>query len=233
MIHIAIVEDEKEFAQTLQEYIQRYMAETHTAIQADTFHDGMSFLDEYSGKYQIVFMDIAMPHMNGMDTAERLRKVDSNVCLIFITSLAQYAIRGYEVEALDFIVKPVAYDLFKIRLEKAISRIRTADYYTIKTANGLRKIRLSDLIYIESNKHYLYFHTTTETSRMRGTMRDLEGAFEQKGFALISGSLLVNLSYVEEIEGNSVTAGGEMLAVARAYKTKFRERLTEYMGGMI
>lgn len=155
------------------------------------------------------------------------------MCLIFITSLAQYAIRGYEVEALDFIVKPVAYDLFKIRLEKAISRIRTADYYTIKTANGLRKIRLSDLIYIESNKHYLYFHTTTETSRMRGTMRDLEGAFEQKGFALISGSLLVNLSYVEEIEGNSVTAGGEMLAVARAYKTKFRERLTEYMGGMI
>ena len=135
MIHIAIVEDEKEFAQTLQDYIQRYMAETHTAIQTDTFHDGMSFLDEYSGKYQIVFMDIAMPHMNGMDTAERLRKVDSNVCLIFITSLAQYAIRGYEVEALDFIVKPVAYDLFKIRLEKAISRIRTADYYTIKTAN--------------------------------------------------------------------------------------------------
>lgn len=65
MIHIAIVEDEKEFAQTLQDYIQRYMAETHTAIQTDTFHDGMSFLDEYSGKYQIVFMDIAMPHMNG------------------------------------------------------------------------------------------------------------------------------------------------------------------------
>lgn len=232
MIHIAIVEDEKEFVTMFQDYLQRYMRETHTAIQMETFYDGMSFLDEYSRKYQIVFMDIAMPHMNGMTTAKRLRQMDPDVCLIFITGLTQYAIRGYEVEALDFIVKPVTYDLFKIRLEKAISRIRIADYYTIKTANGLRKINLSDLIYIESNKHYLYFHMTTETVRMRGTMHDVSADFEQKSFAFISGSLLVNLSYVEGMQGNLLTVGGETITVARVYKTKFRERLTEYMGGI-
>lgn len=233
MIHIAIVEDDKEFVKMFQDYLQRYMRETHTAIQVETFHDGMSFLDEYSGKYQIVFMDIAMPHMNGMTTAERLREMDSDVCLIFITSLTQYAIRGYEVEALDFIIKPVTYDLFKIRLEKAISRISILDYYTIKTANGLRKINLSDLIYIESNKHYLYFHMTMETIRMRGTMHAVSAEFVQKSFAFISGSLLVNLSYVEGIQGNSLMVDGETFVIARTYKTKFRERLTEYMGGII
>lgn len=233
MIHIAIVEDEKEFEKMLLDYIQRYMSETHTMIQTDTFHDGMSFLDEYSGKYQIVFMDIAMPNMNGMDTAQRLRNVDASVGLIFITSLAKYAIRGYEVAALDFIVKPVSYELFKIRLEKAIVRNRVTDYYTLKTPNGLRKIKYDNLVYIESSKHYLYFHMTAETSRMRGTMRDVGAAFEQRGFAFISGSFLVNLSYVDELHGSSITAGGETLNVARAYKTKFRERLTEYMGGML
>lgn len=65
-------------------------------------------------------MDIAMPQMNGLETAKRLRAVDKNVCLIFITTLAQYAIKGYEVDALDFLIKPVRFDLFSIKLEKQL-----------------------------------------------------------------------------------------------------------------
>ena len=164
--------------------------------------------------------------------AEKLRKIDKEVCLIFVTSLAQYAIRGYEVSALDFIVKPVSYELFKIRMERAISLVHKTDYYTIKTADGIRKININNLMYIESNKHYLYFHTTKDVCRMRGTMKEISESFENKSFAFISGSLLVNLSYVEEMYGNTIKIGEEILSIARMYKMKFREKLAGYLGGI-
>lgn len=146
--------------------------------------------------------------------------------------MAQYAIRGYEVSALDFIVKPVSYELFKIRMERAISLVHKTDYYTIKTADGIRKININNLMYIESNKHYLYFHTTKDVCRMRGTMKEISESFENKSFAFISGSLLVNLSYVEEMYGNTIKIGEEILSIARMYKMKFREKLAGYLGGI-
>ena len=101
MISIAIVEDQAELSNTLLSYIRRYMAETHEAIEAKVFCDGAPFIDEC---FQIVFMDIAMPNIDGQEAARRLREIDNVVCLIFITSLAQYAIRGFEVSALDFVL---------------------------------------------------------------------------------------------------------------------------------
>lgn len=231
MIYVAVVEDE--FAGSLLKYIHQYSMELNLPIQTERFYDGMSFLDEYTGKYQIVFMDIAMPNMNGMETAGKLRKVDKDVCLIFVTSLAQYAIRGYEVSALDFIVKPLTYELFKVRMERAVAWVHVDDYYTIKTSDGIKKININNLIYIESSKHYLYFHTTKDVSRMRGSMREISDYFESKSFAYLSGSVLVNLSYVEEMDGNTVKVGAETLPIARMYKTKFREKLTGYLGGIL
>lgn len=233
MISIAIVEDQEEFSNVLVDYIKRYMKETHRTITVSLFRDGASFIDEYNGKYQIVFMDIAMPHMNGLDAARKLREKDNTVCLIFITSMAQYAIRGYEVSALDFILKPVQYDLFRIKLDKAISHIRKDTVFTIQIPNGVKNVSLEDLIYIESNKHYLYFRTTSDTYRMRGSMRELRGFFEGKGFALANGSQLVNLSYVKEVHGNEIQIAGETLNIARTYKTDFWNKLTVYMSGGI
>ena len=171
--------------------------------------------------------------LDGLDAARRLREVDQDVCLIFLTSMAQYAIRGYEVAALDFVIKPLAYDLFKIKLEKAIARIRVDESFHIQVSNGIKTVRFSQLRYVESSKHYLYFHTGTDTHRMRGSMRDITAAFLANGFAAASGSLLLNLSYVEQASGSEVTVAGEHFSVARTYKNDFWNRLTGYMSGGI
>lgn len=231
MISIAVVEDERSFSEQLVQYIRRFTEETHQLLQVEVFHDGASFLDEYDGHFQIVFMDIVMPHMGGLDAAYRLREIDKNVCLVFITSMAQYAIRGYEVCALDFVIKPLAYELFKIKLEKAIAHIKVDETFHIPVPNGIQAVRFSQIKYIESNKHYLYFHTQEQTYRMRGSMRDIHQKFIENGFAFASGSLLVNLSYVEQAHGNEVVIAGNYMPIARTYKAEFWKTLTVYMSG--
>lgn len=231
MIRIAVVEDELEIAQQLMQYIRRYSKEGHRTIEVEHFSDGASFLDEYHGRFQIVFMDIVMPHLDGLEAAHRLRELDQNVCLIFITSMGQYAIRGYEVNALDFIVKPVEYDLFRIKIEKAISHIREDESFQFPVANGVQTLRFSQVQYVESYKHYLYFHTDGDTYRMRGSMRDICQQFESNGFALAGGSLLVNLARVDSATKNEVTVGGVIFPIARTYRAEFWSRMTVFMNG--
>ena len=103
MIEIAIIEDTDIHARTLQAYLQRFADENQAAFYTTVFHNAVAFLENYSAKYDVVFMDIAMPYLNGMDAAHALRKLDKDVLLIFITSLAQYAVQGYDVDAFAYL----------------------------------------------------------------------------------------------------------------------------------
>ena len=101
MIHLAIVEDEQLYIDQLTEYIHRYEAEKKLKFKISVFSDGAEIVEDYKGVYDIIFLDIQMKFMNGMDAAEKIRELDPNVVIIFITNMTQYAVRGYEVDALD------------------------------------------------------------------------------------------------------------------------------------
>ena len=134
MIRIAIVEDDRVCAGTLQEYLCRYEKESGEIIQSTLFEDGEDIAVGYRAEYDIILMDIEMQFMDGMSAAEAIRKVDEEVTIIFITNMAQYAIRGYSVNALDYVLKPVSYFAFSQRLDRAVSRLRKKEkhYVVIK-----------------------------------------------------------------------------------------------------
>ena len=135
MIRIAIVEDEDSYVQVLTGYLKQYETEHSLSFQISVFHDGLDIVSEYKADYDIILLDIQMKHLDGMKTAEKIRELDEDVSFIFITSTIQFAVQGYLVDALGYVVKPVAYLAFSQILGKAVKKVKQKqqkDYMTIE-----------------------------------------------------------------------------------------------------
>ena len=161
MIRVAIVEDDAEVQGVLQEYVRRYTRQYGTEFEVTVFADGVDILEDYRAVYDIIFLDVEMKHLDGMTTAERIRQMDADVILIFITNMAQYAIRGYSVGALDYVLKPVPYFAFSQQLLKAVARLekRAKRYLTVPVEGGLRRLDTASIYYLESEGHRVHFYT--------------------------------------------------------------------------
>ncbi|WP_294516818.1 LytTR family DNA-binding domain-containing protein [uncultured Pseudoflavonifractor sp.] len=143
MIRIAIVEDEQEQINIMQEFLTRYEQEKNVDFEVAVFDSGVKFLADYQPIYDLVFMDIQMPHLNGLDTARTIFSMDKNIGIVFVTNMMQYAIKGYEVDALDFIVKPLKYYQFSVKLARVIEKVRKREGREIVLTVSKEKIRLS------------------------------------------------------------------------------------------
>ena len=147
MIHIAIVEDDVHDKARLKKCLKRYEEETQRRFEVTEFSDGEDIITEYMAKYDLILMDIEMTFMNGMSAARRIREMDPDVELIFITNMPQYAIQGYKVNALDYLLKPLSYFSFTETMNKALKRIGTSEkkYVVVATNGGKMKDTLSQL----------------------------------------------------------------------------------------
>ena len=117
------------------------------------FHDAVTFLDQYTADYQIVFMDIMMPMLDGMQAARLLRQKDNKVALVFVTTMRQYAVQGYEVDACDFLVKPVTYPEFALKFTRILTKVPQPDTgreVFLKTENSFVRLSSRDILYVES-----------------------------------------------------------------------------------
>ena len=151
MLRIAVVDDEKVYIDQITEYIEQYAKEKNRDIQTETFSDGDVLLKEYRSQYDIILLDIEMSVMSGMDTAREIRKINQDVVLVFITNMAQYAINGYEVGALDYVLKPLNYYTFSVRLERAIQRVkkRQPEEILLNLPDGIKRLKADSIYYIE------------------------------------------------------------------------------------
>jgi Response regulator of the LytR/AlgR family len=233
MIRIAIVEDDLRCMKQFCGYVKRYVEENKENIDIKTFQDGDDIVYEYKAIYDIIFMDIQMKVMDGMKAAQSIRKMDDNVILIFITNMAQYAIQGYSVNAMDFVLKPVSYFAFSEQLSKAIRRLKkkTRAYITIKQEGGIIRLDVTQITYIESQGHKILIHTENDIFITIGTMKNFEQQLMQHGYSRCNNCYLVNLKYVESIQQNMVTVAKEQLQISRPRKKAFMEELADFVGG--
>lgn len=231
MHRVALVEDEQDIAEELHGYIDRYCAEYNEIIEVDVFSNGAVFLENYTPRYDIILMDIMMPRLNGMEAAKKLRLIDKNVILIFMTNMAQYAVKGYEVDALSFVVKPVKYQAFAMNMTRAISEVRKRknDYITVNTDDSWRRISTSEIRYIEVSGHTIYLHLVDGTLRIKQqSLSSLEEQLKPFGFMRCNVCYLINSRFITLVVGNSVFLGETELMISRARKKDFLRQLAGY-----
>ena len=234
MVRIAIVEDDRAYAEKLQGYLEQYRAEHQAALHCRVFHDGLAFLEGYHLDFDILLMDIEMPMLDGMSAARRVREADPHVVIMFITSMAQYAIRGYEVGALDFILKPVSYAVFSQKLQKAVrlANRNRQEHLLLPMTGTQRRVSIPLILYVEVAGHQLQIHTETGIHCVSLPLKKLEAELAGHPFAKCNQCYLVNLRHVEEFRGNTVVVGGHTLQVSRPRRKDFQIALTNYYGGI-
>ncbi len=230
-IHVAIVEDEEKEQVALKSHVERFAVENHMSFEVDVYSDPVHLLDGYQPVYDIIYMDIQMPHINGMEAAHRLRALDQKVLLVFVTNLAQYAVEGYEVSALDYVIKPVQYYSFAMKLTRALWRMEQADEdaLNISTSGGTARVSLRDLKYIEVRDHLLTYYTVDGSYSELGSLSSLEEKLAGKDFARCSSSCIVNLKYTASVKGYVLTMrDGTTLKISQPRKKRFIQAFKDY-----
>ncbi len=234
MLRVAVVEHDPVSANKLSEFIRQYARNNEMEISFQLFEGGDRFLGKYENNYDLIFLGMDLPGLDGMETAKRLRKRDSDVVLIFVTELAQQAIRGYEVDALDFLMKPLNYYAFSLKMDKGIRRLqqRSSDVILLKTTTGIHRLEVRQIYYLETSNRLLLYHTSAGIYSVRNTMHNAQQELEKYHFKKCNQCYLVNLQHVTDVQDDTVTVADKTLEMSRRSKKSFLSALVAYIGGV-
>lgn len=235
VFRLAIVEDEQQDAALLKGHIHRYFQENapSDSFRITEFSSATSFIEQYRSDFDLVFLDIQMPGINGMEAAAALRKKDGSVLLVFVTNMAQYAVRGYDVNAAGFILKPVSYYDFLLRMRKcmAILQTRTEEYMTLSLRQGFVRLPVRSILYVEVNRHMLTYHVDGEPISATGSLAQAEAALHGSDFLRCNSCYLVNPRAIQSVLGYDIRLiNGETIQISHPKKKQFMQELNIWLG---
>lgn len=232
-MNIAIVEDDPRFASELADMLARWERENGVGCQIRVFSDGDEILRYGGAGFDLILMDIEMKLVNGMDAAEQIRQRDSLVQIVFITANPQYAIRGYAVRALDYLLKPLSYEALRALMRRVQAELdRSAGFAMVEIVSreGTVRQRVHDLLWIASAGHRLCFHTAAgDYESTLYTLRTMEEKLAGHGFRRCNSGCLVNLRRVQHMNHDEITVDGVKLTVSRGRRRDFLDALAAYL----
>lgn len=234
MLHIAICDDEPAFIDHFSQLLRRYGDESGEQLKLSTYNDGLALIEHYDPSLDLIFLDIRMKLVDGLKTAEFVRRQDANVGLIFLTTLAEYALEGYQYQATNYIVKPLGYTRLKTELDRFIGqRRRAASAPSVIIANddGRFKVPLDTIRYIETHKRNLLVHAEQGEIISYKSMKEMEAHLTAYDFVRCHTSYLVNLFYVKDVQKLELElADGVRLPISQPKRKAVMARLAEYWG---
>lgn len=213
--------------------LEKYSKEKNIFFNIQSFESGDAFLMRFKSQYDFIILDINLSAMNGIDVARRIREKDEEVVIMFATNLAKYATRGYEVDAIDFVLKPLTYASFYLRLERAMKKINKRDNYfvVVQCEGGFNRININDVLYVEVIAHNIIFHlvdgSNTTTS---GTLKKYEEQLKDYWFIRCNSCYLVNARKIKRVEKLDVhLLNNEIIAISHPKKKFFMEAFKKYV----
>ena len=234
-MNIAIIDDLTTELDLLTTYLTDFAKEEAREFQLSRYESGDAFLENFRGQYDLILMDIDMPGLNGIDTSREIRRIDERAVLMFVTAMPQYALAGYEVDAIDYIIKPVSYPDFALKLKKALRYVKqnkADEPIVLQTKEGLITLNISEIYYIESALHYCIYHTRDREYRVRENISAVEQRLAPFGFARCNAGYLVALKHVKAIIKDDVKVGDYTLKISRGKKASFTEQFAKMLGGL-
>lgn len=231
-INVAIVEDETKAAEHLKTFLKQYEKEQSVCFGIQIFSDALTFLDAYHNDLDIVFMDIELPDLNGMKAAKKLRARDENVVLIFVTNMAQYALEGYSVNAYDYILKPVNYYAFSMKLARLISRLknRETDLIEIRSEGELFSLEAKYIRKIESDGHHVIFYLFDRNYIVYNSLKEIAQKLPDY-FVKCSRWCYVNMKYISTIRGDDLVLDSELIHLTRGEKKSVIRKVSDFIAG--
>lgn len=232
MIKIAVVDDEACDSERLKTLLIDYGKENSVDLDVTVFSDSVMFLEKYAANFDIVFFDIEMPSIDGIRAAKRIRDTDETVVIIFVTRMAQLAVHGYKVHALDFIVKPINKHTLSLTMKSALRSVAlmAGENVLIPMRGGVECVSAKNIYYVEVRKHTLIYHTSSGVFERYGVLKDEESKFSKLKFIKCNKCFLVNPRHVSKIKNYTVTVAGDELLISHPRKKEFMQALAEYFG---
>ena len=231
MLLIAVVDDDPRDAELLKGCVEDYCKKTDHAAMIHVFHDGLDLVRS-TENHDIVFLDIQMGKLDGLETARFIRKFNKETVLIFVTNMAQFAIKGYEVDALDFILKPVSMASIIYVLDKAMKRLSggAQALFSLKTAEDTISLSANDITYVEVFDHNLVYHTTRGDYTVRGKLSDVIEKLNPDRFVMCNRSFIVNLRHISNVTQDSVLIGDTRISVSKSHRKELMKRFSSFLG---
>lgn len=235
MINVAIIEDNDEDFASLNKELDNAFEINNIDYRLTRFKNAKSFITSaHKEKYNLAFVDIQLENNeNGFEASKILRMLDKDVLIVFVTSLITYAVSGYEVGAVDYILKPITHDLFIDKMDKIINKFVSLKNRTIglKSCGTTIYINTDSIDYIEVLKHYIIYHEMDKEHRVRGVMDEVEKEVSNYGFSRCNKSFIVNMNKVSSVEDNLVYIKNQKqpIIIGRTYRAKFLNDLAKYL----
>lgn len=234
MIRIAIVEDNPDEQNALCAVLEQIRTANGDVYEIRCFPNGFSFVDTFKPDFDLIFLDIAMPGIDGMNTAKQIRAIDPDVVIVFITSLAQYAMQGYEVEAMDYVLKPADPERISRLMKKAKDKIEkrgsNAEIVVKTPSLGFRKILSRDLVYVRSDEHMLIYVLMQETIETWGSLKAISVNLPEHRFYRLGRSHLINLSFVKALQKDVlIMKNGDEIPFPKSGRSKFLKAMDDFL----
>lgn len=231
-VNVVVVEDQESEFDYIRPMLERYFNDIDREFRLVHHRDAKSFLSSYQKGTDIILMDIELGEKSGMEAAQEIRRIDEDVVIIFCTKMAQFAVEGYQVNALDFLVKPFRYEGLAFRLNRAMKVLdRGRRFLLVKTKDGSQNLQLDDILYLDVFGHSLGFHTSFQTLYSWGSLGKYEEILKNQGFLRCSNSALVNAKHIKTIHGKEVLMdNGDRITISRPRHKAFLQALSLWAG---